>query len=145
MDSPSSFEHQQIESDMKTIAKEVNYGEIQGEQEKTREGIEAVKNAIRAFPTFNRNEQASVNIPTPVPPATPPANNSDDSRLPAYTQTAPPEVKKEIEYLVDLAMQKGVTEALTQSEKSPYFVQDAFHDALAGKLYPELQKRGLIK
>jgi hypothetical protein len=42
-------------------------------------------------------------------------------------------------------LRKGIGSALTESAKSPYFVQDAFHDALAGKLYPELQKRGMIK
>ena len=30
-------------------------------------------------------------------------------------------------------------------QKSPYFVQDALHDALAGKLYPELRRRGVVK
>jgi hypothetical protein len=54
-------------------------------------------------------------------------------------------VRLEIEYLLDIALQKGVGPALAESAKSPYFVQDAFHDALAGKLYPELQKRGLMK
>jgi hypothetical protein len=47
--------------------------------------------------------------------------------------------------LLDLALRDGLSKALSESEKSPYFVQDAFHDALAGKLYPELQKRGIVK
>ncbi len=69
----------------------------------------------------------------------------NDGPLPAYAQAASPEVKREIEHLLDVAMAKGISEALAESEKAPYFVQDAFHDALAGKLYPELQQRGLIK
>ena len=54
-------------------------------------------------------------------------------------------MKLEIEYLCDMALRKGIATAMSESEKSPYFVQDAFHDALAGKLYPELQKRGIVK
>ena len=65
--------------------------------------------------------------------------------MPAYAQNAAPEIKLEIEYLLDLAFQKGIATALAESAKSPYFVQDAFHDALAGRLYPEMQKRGLMK
>lgn len=145
MDSPS-FEHQPLESDLKAIATEVNYTQAGQEREgKDIEGIEAVKNAIRAFPTLNNHERvANVSAPAPVAASTSAAAAATNP-LPAYADAATPEVKREIEYLLDVAMQKGIGEALTASEKSPYFVQDAFHDALAGKLYPELQKRGLIK
>ena len=142
MDSPlSSFEHQPIESDLKTLAAEVTRSQ-EAKTENRIQGVEALKNAIRSFPTLNKNEQlgnmavpAAV-VPTPVDPKSP---------LPAYAQSSAPEVKREIEHLLDLAMTKGIIEALTESEKAPYFVQDAFHDALAGKLYPELQQRGLIQ
>jgi len=65
--------------------------------------------------------------------------------LPAYVDSASPEVKLEIEYLLDVALKQGIGKALAESQKSPYFVQDAFHDALAGALYPELQQRGIVK
>ena len=97
-------------------------------------GQEIVKEAIRAFP----REKSEVAMRTPIRPAA-------QSPLPGYASEAPPEVKLEIEYLLDLAFHKGIGPALAESEKSPYFVQDAFHDALAGKLYPELQKRGIVK
>ena len=101
-----------------------------------------VKEAIRAFPQFDR--AATNGVPTPQ--ASDAANQQfANSPLPAYAQSAPPEVRLEIEYLLDIALQKGIGPALTESAKSPYFVQDAFHDALAGRLYPELQKRGVLK
>jgi hypothetical protein len=74
-----------------------------------------------------------------------PVDATASNPLPDYAQNAAPEVKLEIEYLLDLALRDGLSKALSESEKSPYFVQDAFHDALAGKLYPELQKRGIVK
>lgn len=144
MDSPSSFEHQPLESDLKTLAAEVIRAQ-EAREENRIQGVEAVRNAIRSFPTLNKNEVPNGSSATVTSPAVPSAASVDNGPLPAYAQTAAPEVKREIEHLVDIAMQKGISEALTQSESSPYFVQDAFHDALAGKLYPELQQRGLIK
>jgi hypothetical protein len=137
MDSSSSFE-QALETDMRTLA-----AEIQRKQElkdvKNTQGLEVVKEAIRAFPQLDHSAGNGV----PAAPAV--AAVQAASPLPAYAQNAAPEIKLEIEYLLDLAFQKGIGPALAESEKSPYFVQDAFHDALAGKLYPELQKRGLMK
>lgn len=94
-----------------------------------------VKESLRAFPQPDPADTSSV--PTPVLPSRGP--------LPAYVDASSPEVKLEIEYLLDVAMKHGIGKALAESQKSPYFVQDAFHDALAGKLYPELQKRGIVK
>ncbi len=137
MDSPS-FEHQVLEADIKTLAAEIHRTK-ELKDVKNAEGMDVVKEAIRAFPQLNH--QAG-NNGVPVVPAT---QGQANSPLPAYAQDAPAEVKLEIEYLLDLALHKGIGPALAESEKSPYFVQDAFHDALAGRLYPELQKRGLIK
>ena len=67
------------------------------------------------------------------------------SPLPNYAQSAPQEAKLEIEYLLDIAFHKGIAAANAEALKSNPFVLDAFHDALAGKLYPELQRRGILK
>jgi hypothetical protein len=137
MDSPS-FEHQALESDLRTLAAEIGRNR-ETREGKNVEGVEVVKEAIRAFPA---TEHAPVNA-VPTPGATNGA--ASGGPLPAYAKDAPAEVKLEIEYLLDLALHKGVGTAIAESHKSPYFVQDAFHDALAGKLYPELQKRGVVK
>ena len=138
MDSPESFQAT-LEADMKILAAEVRRRE-DSNTERNMEGVQAVKEALRAFPHLNP-EQPGVNG-TPSAPAT---HGDASSPLPAYAQSAAPEVKLEIEYLLDIALTKGIGPALAASEKSPYFVQDAFHDALAGRLYPELQKRGVVK
>ncbi|MEK9173581.1 MAG: hypothetical protein AAB594_03365 [Patescibacteria group bacterium] len=65
--------------------------------------------------------------------------------LPDYAQSASSEVKLEIEALVEAVFTKGLIEAANEASKSSPFVLDAFHDALTDKLYPELQKRGILK
>ncbi len=94
-----------------------------------------VKESLRTFPQADAGS-----------PFTPSPNSSaTHGPLPAYVDGSSPEVKLEIEYLLDVALKHGISKALAESQKSPYFVQDAFHDALAGTLYPELQKRGIVK
>jgi hypothetical protein len=137
MDSPT-FENA-LEADMRTLAAEIHRTQ-EMKDVKNAEGLDVVKEAIRAFPQLNHESANGVPVPTPAVAAA-----QSDSPLPAYAQSASPEVKLEIEYLIDLALHKGIGPALAASMKSPYFVQDAFHDALAGRLYPELQKRGVLK
>jgi hypothetical protein len=135
MDQQPSFE-QSLEADMSRLAVEIGTQREKPEMQNAAEQ-ELVKEAIRAFPELKNQSQGG----------TPVSKIPDDTKspLPAYAQGAPAEVKLEIEYLLDLALTKGIGAALAQSQKSPAFVQDAFHDALAGRLYPELQKRGVVK
>jgi hypothetical protein len=146
MNQPLSFE-KALEDDIQHLA-----AEIRGQQERPEmqnaAGQELVREAIRAFPEAqgNGNEQPQAVAATSVPaPASLSSADNPTSPLPAYAQNAPAEVKLEIEYLLDIALKKGIGSALDESQKSPAFVQDAFHDALAGRLYPELQKRGIVK
>lgn len=136
---PSSFEHA-LEADIKTLAAEI-YRSQQLEGVKEVKGVDAVKEAIRAFPKLDHETSDNNGIPA----VTMRAGEDVASPLPAYAQNAAPEVRLEIEYLLDVAFHKGIGAAMASSEKSPYFVQDAFHDALAGRLYPELQKRGIVQ
>jgi len=137
---PLSFEHS-LEADMKTLAAEIHRAQ-EMKDVKNREGMDVVREAIRAFPKLDHGSENGVPVPTP---AIGSGQQFSNSPLPAYAQTAAPEVRLEIEYLLDIALHKGIGAALSESAKSPYFVQDAFHDALAGRLYPELQKRGVVK
>lgn len=139
-----SFE-QGLESDIAKLAAEIkNRREsitVQNYNER-----ELVKEAIRAFPNFEKAPPvAPAPAPAPAPSPVTSAASAASGILPEYAQSAPPEVKLEIEYLLDTAFRHGIGKAVAESEKSSYFVQDAFHDALAGRLYPELQKRGIVK
>lgn len=140
MSEESSLEYTALEADMRRLAEQIKSQREQPVGESKTEH-QLVKEAIRAFP----NLQGSQNkISASVPQATT-QSNSSQSPLPDYAKDAPAEVKLEIEYLCDVALRKGIATAISESAKSPYFVQDAFRDALAGKLYPELQKRGIVK
>ena len=63
----------------------------------------------------------------------------------SYPESVPPQAKLEVEHLLDIALNRGLGEAVKEASGSSPFVLDAFHDALAGRLYPELKKRGLLK
>lgn len=130
-----------LEADLERLAQQIRTGHEQPEM-RDMGGQEVVKEALRAFPQFNKHETPAA-APAPAPAPSAPAASAGP--LPAYAASAPAEVKLEIEYLLDVALKQGIGKALTESKKSPYFVQDAFHDALAGKLYPTLQKRGVVK
>lgn len=122
---------------MQQLAREMDSQRARPEMKNAAEK-ELLKEAIRAFPSSEKKPQQVPQVPVA------PASNSQ-SPLPSYAQSAPAEVKLEIEYLLDLALREGLGKALVEARKSPYFVQDALHDALAGKLYPELKKRGIVK
>jgi len=130
---PQSFEHSALEAEIKQLALEVKRQEQTPEGKKL--GAEALlKEAIKALPSMNATGNGAA--------ADDPAQKGS---LPDYAKTAPAGVKLEIEYLLDVAFHQGISKADAEARKSSAFVLDAFHDALAGKLYPEFQKRGLLK
>jgi hypothetical protein len=136
-DQPISFEHA-LQTDIERLAEEIKSQREKPDMKSATEK-ELVKEAIRTFPQLEKKPPAA---PVPPPPA---AGTNPQSPLPGYAQNAPAEVKLEIEYLLNVALQEGLGKALSEAQKSPYFVQDALHDALAGRLYPELKKRGVVK
>ncbi|MDP2598737.1 MAG: hypothetical protein Q8P49_02815 [Candidatus Liptonbacteria bacterium] len=128
-----SFEHTALEADIKQLAEEIRNLREKPETKSAGER-EILKQAISVFPHVSSGTQSA------------PAKKDDaKSPLPTYAQNAPAEVKLEIEYLLDMAFHHGIGKALSEAHKSPFFVQDAFHDALAGRLYPELKRRGIAK
>ena len=137
---PPSFENF-LEKDLQRLAAEVKSQRERPEMTNAAEK-ELLKEAIRSFPEL---KPANAGASGAAVPASDASGDASGSPLPAYAQSAPPEVKLEIEYLLDTALRQGIGKALSESVKSPYFVQDAFHDALAGRLYPELQRRGIVK
>ncbi len=129
-----------LESDIANLADQVkNIRELPEMKNATE--AEILKEAMKAFPRSAAEQQP------PLPPSAPTQSATNDSSgvLPVYAQNAAPETKLEIEYLIDVAFRSGLTKALSEAKKSSPFVEDAVRDALAGKLYPELQKRGILK
>lgn len=126
----SDFKLEALEADMKRLAEEIQKHRENPER-RGLGGQEVVKRSIQSIIT-----------PPPPPPA---PQQTQGGALPAYAADAPAESKLEIEYLIDLAFQHGLDKANAEAMKSSPFVMDAFHDALAAKLYPELQRRGILK
>lgn len=128
-----------LESDIVHLAEQVkNIRELPEMKNATE--AEILKEAMKVFPRPGSEKQPQVSTS-----ASPTSDDVATSVLPAYAQNAAPETKLEIEYLIDVAFQHGVSKALADAKKSSPFVEDAVRDALAGKLYPELQKRGILK
>ena len=126
-----------LESDIVQLAEQVkNIRELPEMKNATE--AEILKEAMRVFP-----RPGAEKVPPPLPPTTP--DPVAQTVLPNYALNAAPEVKLEIEYLIDVAFKHGLVKAIDEAKKSSPFVEDALRDALAGKLYPELQKRGILK
>lgn len=134
----SNFE-QAIEVDLRRLAEDVKVRrerpELQGAGDR-----EIVRHAIRAIA-----DGATAPPPAPASPQTASGKTTINNPLPDYAASAPAETKLEIEYLLELAFKKGIAQANREAKKSSPFVLDAFHDALAGKLYEELKKRGMVR
>lgn len=64
---------------------------------------------------------------------------------PNYLKDAPADVKEKVEELVNLVFKEGIEKATKRARQDSPFVLDAFHDALADKVYQELKKRNIIK
>jgi hypothetical protein len=129
--------HEKLEQDLARVT-----AEVARQRERTPEAParEVVKQSLVAI------APPPVSVPPPVEEkgSGPPSSASESSHLPSYLSEGSPEVKAEVERLVTLAFQEGVSAAVAEAAKHSPFVLDAFHDALADKLLPELEKRGVI-
>lgn len=119
---------QVLEADMRRLAAEVKLHREAPENKEVGDR-EIIKKSLQSISQNSRSSQ----------------NDVSQSPLPNYISEASSETKLEVEYLLDLVFHKGLEAAFKEAQKSNPFVLDAFHDALAGKLYPELQKRGILK
>lgn len=128
----SPFEQKALEADMRRLAEEIGRERERPESRSSSEH-ELLRQSLRAI------------TPPPTPPAAPSPQQDEHGALPAYAAQESAETKLEIEYLIDMALREGIIKAARVAQKSNPFVEDAFHDALAGKLYPELQRRGILK
>lgn len=128
-----NIEHAALEQEMKELAAEVKKRGLESE------GKKALTNVLK--------EQTAVDIAVEKPAALMPMPSAPNpaSPLPGYAQAEPADVKLKIEKLLEMAWHKGVRQAAKEAASAGPLVLDAFHDAVIDKLYPELQKRGLLK
>ncbi len=129
------FEHSALEADIERLSKEIaekkNLSEYKGITEK-----ELIKQTL----------QPLIKPRAPVAPSvTKQAPSTEETILPDYLKDSPPEIKLQVEKLVDSVFHQGIEKTVKEAQKGSAFVLDAFHDALTDKLYEELKKRGLIQ
>ena len=124
------FEHKALEADLKRLTIEIRKQEKLPEN-RNLSGEALLKKSLAAI--------------APPPEEAEPKSAPQKSPLPDYAQTSGAKTKLEIEYFLDMAFDQGLDKAVREARKSSPFVLDAFHDALAGKFYPELKKRGILK
>lgn len=58
--------------------------------------------------------------------------------LPSYLEKEPADVKLYVEQLIDLGLHEGMEKAFKTAKKTSPFIFDAFHDAVVGKIYPNI-------
>lgn len=122
------FEHSALEKDIERLSKEVTERRSRPEHAQTPER-EIVKSVI--------GEQMQKQ-PAPEP------TTAQSAVLPKYLQQEPPEIQLQVEQLIDLALHKGIDEAVKEAKKQGPFMLDALHDSLTSKLYEELKARKLL-
>lgn len=115
-----------LESDMERLASEVKNAREQAEVSREAD-LELVRRALKEFTPAESN----------------PAGTAEGSPLP--DTHAPPSTQLEIEYLVEIALTKGIATANAEALKASPYVLDEFHDTLAGPAYDELVRRGLLQ
>ena len=130
---------EQLTPDIRPEIPEKDIREISAEFERHRENPE-----FRGLTNHELLRQ-SLRTYTHTAPAPAPSGQVIQNPLTDYAQAAAPETKLEIEHLLSIAVNDGILQANEEAMKSSAFVLDAFHDSLAGRLYPELKKRGKIK
>ena len=129
------FNHTTLEQDIKRLSEAVTEKKNLPEY-KTTAYRELIKQTIQ--PLVKKVDYTAAAAPSPQ------TDDSHGSVLPAYLEEASPEVKLQVEKLIDSVFHEGLSKAVAKAESAGSFILDAFHDALADKLYDELKKRKLI-
>ncbi|MEK7464659.1 MAG: hypothetical protein AAB617_02685 [Patescibacteria group bacterium] len=122
--------HENLEHSLERLGQKIKI------EKKEHQGLESRELIKQSLKTLSQQ--------TPIQPIE--EKTEEESVLPGYLTLNPtePQIKFEIERLVDLVFHKGLAKALSEAKKYPPFIEDSFHDALIDKLLPELKKRGMI-
>lgn len=128
--------HEKLEQDLARVTAEMEKRRERAPEMSSREVLK--QSLAAAVPPPVVSKEAHEGTPLSVP------SGFGKERIPSYLSEETPEVKAEVERLVTLAFAKGLAPAVEEAAKRSPFMLDALHDALADKLLPELEKRGVI-
>lgn len=127
--------HSALEADIKRLSREIAEKRNLPEYKEVPER-ELIKQTLQPLV-----KQPSIQ---PSKPTTQPAAPAEESIIPDYLKDSPPEIKLQVEKLVDSVFHQGIEKTVKEANQAGPFILDAFHDALTDKLYDELKKRNLI-
>ncbi len=129
---------ERLEADLTRLGQEV-----QARKERQEGGAVEEKNIVKeSLKTMAEGSEASQSTPQ----VSDNLSSKDEDYLPAYLSNASggEEMKRAVEHLLELTLEKGIQKAVAVARRANPFIEDAFHDALADKLIPELKKRGIF-
>lgn len=127
-DKGPKFEHAVLEQEINSLAAEVRKRISPEASEIKKEDVGKVL-AEKIYPAEQQVELTEKKL---------------SSALPDYLQQASPEVRLEVEELVDLAWHQGIVKAVKKARKKGKLYVDALHDVLTDKLYQTFKDRGLL-
>lgn len=127
---------EKLEQDLARVTAEIEKRRERAPEMSSREVLKQSLAAAAPPPIIAKEVHRESPLPAP--------SASEQERIPSYLSEEAPEVKAEVERLVTLALAKGLAPAVEEAAKKSPFMLDALHDALADKLLPELEKRGII-
>ncbi|MEX1013752.1 MAG: hypothetical protein WDZ80_01160 [Candidatus Paceibacterota bacterium] len=128
--------HENLERDINHIEGHIKKN-VENKQESNIDKKQVIKQSFNTIPNYQPSNQQTV--PQEI-------TKEEKTFLPDYIEEGDVDenTKLIIEKLLDMVFHKGVFKVLKIAKKYPPFIQDAFHDALADKLIPELERRGKI-
>lgn len=132
---PQNFEHSALEADIERLSKEIAEKKKLSEYKEVSER-ELIKQSIQPL----IKQQSIRPAPTPSQPQKP----TEQTIIPDYLKNSPPEIKLQVERLVNSVFHQGIEKTVKEASKAGAFILDALHDALTDKLYEELKRRKLI-
>lgn len=125
--------HESLEREIKELSLDLKNKSIAEKRETIKNSL-AKKIELSSAPTT----QSSSALPQQT------ATAHSSSILPPYAANLPEELQLKVEKLVDMAWHKGIDAAIAEARKSGPMVVDMLHDSLTGKIYDEMEKRGLL-
>ena len=133
-----NFEHNALEADIQKLSKEiVDKKELPEHKDLSEKDI--IKKIL--YPII---QQAVIQQPMADGQQSIRQLADQNQNLPDYLKDAPDDIKLQVEKLIDLAMHYGVEKAAKAASRLNAFVVDAFHDAIADRLYDELKNRKIL-
>lgn len=128
-----------FEEDMKRLAEQVV--EMKKSQEaKNYSDKDLIKKTLRPTTYLNNKPNKQSEDDNKKQPVV----EQEEKFLPDYLKGASPEIKLEVERLLQETINNGLVKGVSEAQKAEPFILDAYRDALVDKLHDEFVRRKLL-